>query len=116
MHNMLGSLISASTFAFLTVAPAAAQTRVVAKTLVDNANVTVRLTTYAPGAINKTLGPGRLVYIVQGPQKFKRTSADGHSTMQIHKTGDAYWLPAGVATITNVGPNTTTVLAVFVKK
>jgi len=116
MHKMLGALIMAATFAFLSAAPVAAQTKAAAKTLVDNANVTVRLTTYPPGATNTTLAPGRVVYVVQGPQKFKRTTADGHTTMQIHKTGDAYWLPAGKATITNVGPNATTVLAVFVKK
>ncbi len=31
--------------------------------------------------------------------------------MQVHKTGDAFWVPAGKSTVTNVGPNSTTVLA-----
>ena len=116
MQKILGVLSKAKGFAFLAIAPAAAQTKAVSTTLLDNANVTVRQTTYAPGATNQPQGPARVIYIVHGPQHFKRIGADGHSMMLNHKTGDAYWLPTGKATVTNMGTNTVRTLAIFVKK
>ena len=116
MQKTLGVLSIAAILTLLNVGPAASQTKVVTKVLLDNANVSVRQTTYPPGAVNTPRGPARVIYIVKGPQRFKRTTADGHTSILAHQTGDAYWLPAGKATVTNVGPNTTVTLAIFVKK
>jgi hypothetical protein len=57
-----------------------------------------------------------VIYVVQGPYRSTWKMADGRTVRVNHDTGDAYWFPGGKMTVTNVGTNTVTVVAVIPKK
>lgn len=117
MQKALGALIIAVIFTFVTVRPAIAQTKAVAKLVLDNADVQVRDVTYAPGAVSPAVKrPHLVVYVISGPQKFTFTYADGHSATITHKTGDVFWQEASTRSITNVGRNTVHNLVIYLKK
>jgi quercetin dioxygenase-like cupin family protein len=117
MQKILGAFFVATIFTFLTVAPALAQTKPLVKLVLDNANVQVRDVTYSPGSSSPIANrPHLVVYVIAGPQKFKYTYADGHSTTVTRKTGDVFWQEAATRSITNVGTNTVRTLVIYLKK
>jgi hypothetical protein len=117
VYKTLAAFVIATAFSLAIITPAAAQTKPVAKVLLDNASVTVVDSTYAPGAVSPmTKRPQVLVYVIAGPQKTKRVDANGHTTTISYPTGAAHFESAGSRSLTNVGTNTYHILAVFLKK
>jgi len=117
MHKTLGAVSIAAAVTFLNAAPAASQTKVVQKVLINNAYVRVLENHYAPGAVNPMAKrPNVVVYVISGPYKAKNVYADGHSTVLTYPTGAVFFQAAGTREITNVGPNAYTSLAVQLKK
>ena len=100
----------------LTTSFSLAQPTASTKVLLDDANALVVRATYPPGATLQTSGPGRVIYVVQGPYRSTWKMPDGHTVRVSHNTGEAYWFPGGKVTVTNVGSNTAIVVAVISKK
>jgi hypothetical protein len=115
MYKTRGALMTAAFFALL-IAPAAAQTKPVSKVLLDNASVRVISNVYAPGSVNPMVKrPNTVVYVVAGPQHVKFTYADGHVVTATYATGTAFFSPAATRSITNVGTNSYTTIAIQMK-
>jgi hypothetical protein len=119
LKKSLCALIVAAIFSFFIVAPAVSQAapKAVIKVVLDNASVHVLSNSYAPGAVNPMVKRANsVIVIVAGPQKFKETFANGHSDIQSHKTGDAYWSASATKSLTNIGSNTVQTLVIQIKK
>ncbi len=119
MRKILAAIIIAATCTFLTYSAAVSQMKApapVVKVLLDNANVHVTQSTYAPGAVSPMTKRGRvLIYVISGPQNTKRTEADGHSSTLSYPTGAAHFEEGGMRSLTNVGSNAYRILAVTLK-
>ncbi len=87
------------------------------KTLLDNENVRVFESSFAPGVmVPMRPYPKRTVYVMKGPSHMQITDADGKSHMQTGETGSVYSAEPGKQTITNVGSNEVVVLVVVDKR
>lgn len=115
-RTLAAAVIAVASAMLFSTGAALAQTNALQQVLLDNANATVVAATYPPGAVLHTHGPARVIYVIQGPYHATWTTADGHTVIVNHKTGDAYWFPGGNVVVKNTGANTVKVLAVIEKR
>ncbi len=87
------------------------------KVILDNEQVRVFESTFAPGIVVPMRSyPRRTVYVVKGPANFKFTEANGTTETLVQEAGSARSAPAAQQSVTNLGTNEVVALIVIDKR